>query len=189
MNNFKKINVYLTLMYKEYKIKINDSEISIDSIIGIDLDFNQNNIIFSYNALAFSKFGDLSFRYKLKGLTENWVYTRNRKASFLQLSPGEYEFQIETQNEFGDWLGYDKAIVFIINKPYWKTAWFIGGILLLVLLTLGGILYYYISNLKTEKTTLEILPGCCTDIILHSKAKKNKEGRRQRKTNTPGMPH
>jgi len=120
-----------------------------------NLTYNQNNITFHYTALAFNQYGNIDYRYRIKGISDPWVYTKQRKVNFASILPGTYTFELEVQNEFGDWVRLDLLPKFTINKPYWKTWWFIGGGLLLGLFLISSILYYYISNLKREKAFLE----------------------------------
>jgi len=120
-----------------------------DSIeFGHQLQYDQNNIVFEYTALEYNQFGDLSYRYRLNGQFSNWIYTKHRQATFMQVLPGNYTFELEVQNEFGDWISLEQPPAFTIGKPYWKTWWFIGSSILMSLFIIGSILYYYISNLQ-----------------------------------------
>jgi len=121
----------------------------------ISLRYDSNTFTFYYTAIAFNKFGDLKYRYKLEGLSNNWVYTKERKTTFIQLNPGEYTFHLQVQNEQGKWINLGLKPHFNIKPPYWTTWWFIGGGVLLSLLLIGGILFYYIRNIRKEKTFIE----------------------------------
>ncbi len=120
-----------------------------------DLEYNQNNITFYFTALSYSQYGDINYRYRLIGLFDNWIYTKERKVVFMSLEQGEYQFELESQNEYGDWVKLNNSYYFTINKPYWNTWWFIGGIASIILFVISGALFYYISNLKKEKLFLE----------------------------------
>ena len=120
-----------------------------------DLEYNQNNIRIYYTGISYSQYGDINYRYRLVGLFDNWIYTKERKVVFMSLEQGDYQFELESQNENGEWVSLDIPPVFTINKPYWTTWWFIGGGVLLSLLLIGGILFYYIRNIRKEKTFIE----------------------------------
>ena len=113
--------------------------------------YDNNNIEFEFTALEYSKFGDIEYRYRLKGLSKEWVYTKERKANFLQLPSGDYLFELQAQNERGEWVSLKESPSFTIEKPYWETWWF----RLLIVGIIGYIIYYYVSNLKREKSLLE----------------------------------
>ena len=115
------------------------------------LDYDQNNITIFYTALSYNQFGNIEYRYRLKGLSDQWIYTKERKAIFNGIASGDYSFELEVKNEFGNWSTLEKELKFNILKPYWKTWWF----RVLILGMIGSIIYYYISNLKREKNLLE----------------------------------
>lgn len=115
------------------------------------LDYDRNNITFHYSAIAFNLYGQVNYRYKLNGFSDEWVYTKERKASFLQLPSGDYQFELEVQDEQGSWFKLDYKPSFIINKPYWETWWF----RLITLGLIGAFGYYHISNLKKERAYLK----------------------------------
>ncbi len=119
------------------------------------LRYDNNTLTFYYTAITFNRFGDIKYRYKLEGLSDNWVYTKDRKATFIQLNPGEYMFHLQVQDEEGKWIKLEVKPYFYIKKPYWRTWWFIGIVILLGVLITGGILYYYITNLNKEKIFIE----------------------------------
>ena len=89
------------------------------------------------------------------GLSDDWIYTQERKATYLKLPSGKYNFEVEVRNEFGNWIRANNQLGFNIDKPYWKKWWFILGGILVGLSIIGGVVYYYISNLKKEKTFVE----------------------------------
>lgn len=115
------------------------------------LKYDQNDITFYFSALSYNQFGDIQYRYRLNGLSDQWIYTKERKAIFIGLSPGEYRFELEANNEFGDWISLEELPTFTIAKPYWKSVWF----QLLILTTVALIILYYTSNLRREKGLLE----------------------------------
>ena len=118
----------------------------------IILRYDSNNITFHFTAIAFNKLGNVRYRYKLEGLSNEWEYTRERRVSFLQLSPNEYQFYLEVQDEYGNWIALNEQLSFTIEKPYWETWWF----RLIIIGIIGYIIYYYISNLKKERTFLKL---------------------------------
>ncbi len=120
-----------------------------------EFDYDENDITVTYTALEFNRYGNINYRYRLKGLSNNWISTKERKAVFTGVIPGHYIFELDVQNEYGDWISLEHPPEFTIRKPYWKTWWFIGSITLIGILIIGGALYYYISNLKKEKVFLE----------------------------------
>ena len=55
-------------------------------------------------------------------------------ASYTQLNPGEYTFEVKAANSDGHWNRQIKQLVIYIAPPFWQTWWFkllLGSILLL----------------------------------------------------------
>ena len=119
------------------------------------LDYNENNLMFSFIGVLPGKVSNIHYKYRLNGLSEEWIHTTERKATFLKVEPGKYTFELEAEDEFGNWVRLEDPIVLKIDQPVWLKWWFITGAICIILLVIGGILYYYISNLKKEKAFLE----------------------------------
>ncbi len=136
---------------RKFPIFITHSSVNKSLVLEPQLAYNENNIEFEFTAIEYNKYGNIDYRYRLKGLSDHWIYTKDRKASFLNLQPGTYSFELEAQNEKGKWEPSQNRSHFKINKPIWETWWFRS----LILGVLGYMIYYYISKLKQEKRLLE----------------------------------
>jgi LytS/YehU family sensor histidine kinase len=64
----------------------------------------------------------------------SWIYTLDPRSNFSNLSPGSYRFEVQAQDEEGQW-SEATHWEFTILPPWWQTAWF----RLLVLAVLGGL--------------------------------------------------
>ncbi len=145
---------------KVYKLPIKITQLSVNNedhkISEMDtFNYDQNNIVFSFIAISPKKFSKINYKYCLRGLSDEWIETTERKATFFKIEPGSYEFDLQAEDEFGNWIKAESIPKIYIDKPYWKKWWFISGSLLCGILILGGILYYYIRNLKKEKLFVE----------------------------------
>lgn len=112
-------------------VSVNDSLITMGS--EIELTYDQNRVEFTYLGISFKKGNSLKYRYKLKGLKEDWVYTRNRSALYNSLPPGNYTFTAQVQNDAEEW-GEEASVDFVILPPFWKTWWFRTSLLAAFLL-------------------------------------------------------
>lgn len=132
----------------DFKVNNEDVEFDNNTII---LNYEQNNIDIYYTGISYKTFGNLEYRFRLNGLSEDWFYTKERKANFLNLEGKDYLFELQVKNDFGKWQSNSKMISFKILTPYWKSWWFITLLSLMVIFVLGGVIYYYIRNIKNEK--------------------------------------
>jgi ligand-binding sensor domain-containing protein len=124
-------------------------------------DYSENFISFRYEGVNFANPEMLHYRYKLEGYNDNWTVTNDESATFPQLPDGEYTFHVQASlnSNFTDYGG--GVYTFTVNKPYWKKAWFIVGLLLLIV---GGIYIYQrirernltkVAQLQSERMKFE----------------------------------
>jgi len=102
-------------------LKINDSVF--DFSREILLKHFQCNIFITYDGISFKEGDQLTYEYRLLGLGEKWVTTRDRMLNFPKLQPGEYQLQIRC----GSGKGTDndhQSIFFTILPPFWETLEF-----------------------------------------------------------------
>lgn len=141
-----------SLFYKEYNI--NDkyqNHIILDKSIAytdtLFLKYNENVIGISFSALDYSNPKNIDYAYRLKGFNNQWVYTDayHKYASYTNLAPGNYIFQIKSTNADRVWTNNTKNLFIIIEPAFWQQFWF--KIALIVLLFVS--IYFYI-RLRTR---------------------------------------
>lgn len=136
--------VYITGFRLDNKIvTAGDSTRVLDSAIEIKkrvvLKYDQNLISFTFAALNFINSENNQYAYRLVGFNKNWVYTNasNRVATYTNLDPGKYIFEVRASNNDGIWNGTPVRIYLVITPPYWQTWWFKT----LIVLVATGIIY------------------------------------------------
>ena len=81
------------------------------------------------------------YRYKLEGFNNGWITTDGvtRKATYTNLDPGEYVFQVIASNGDGIWSQQGVKLKIRILPPFWKSGWanFIYSVLALAGLILA----------------------------------------------------
>lgn len=105
----------------------------------IVLRYDQNIISFTFAALNFIHPENNQYAYRLIGFNKNWIYTDalNRVASYTNLDPGTYTFEVKGSNNDGVWNEIPTRLELIITPPYWQTWWFKA----LIALVAAGIIY------------------------------------------------
>ena len=126
-------------------ITINDERVNKSNLEVLSLKHNENNINFSYNALAFNDPSSIKFRYRLDDLSE-WFYPHNYSNNIYlsSLNSGDYNFQLSATDGSGEWT-LPIEWPFIIKAVYWKSWWFFLTIIFLIG-TSGFIFYRYRMN-------------------------------------------
>jgi ligand-binding sensor domain-containing protein/two-component sensor histidine kinase len=107
---------------------------------GFVLPHADNDVRIEYVGISYRSAGDITYRYSLKGLNDNWQTTRETFVSYPSLPSGDYELQLKAINKFG---GGSEIIrlPFSIEKLLWEKNWF----RVLALLIIGGIAWFFVS--------------------------------------------
>ncbi len=89
----------------------------------IELPYDEDMVSFSFAGLDFMNGSKLSYAYRLKGYNDNWIQTKDRVASFTNLEPGDYTFEVKSTNGDGVWSETPTSVSINIKPPLWATWW------------------------------------------------------------------
>jgi sensor histidine kinase YesM len=117
---------------------------------------------YSYNSSFTFKFHLISFKddipskliYKLEGYNKDWNANESGEINYTNLTNGEYKLLVYVKNSSGVKSSLI-SIPFTVNKPFFKTSWFITLIVLLVFFIsyiIYRITYYFINKREVNKT-------------------------------------
>eukprot|EP01133_Synstelium_polycarpum_P011680 gene11680-13639_t len=106
----------------------------------ITLKYNQNVFTIAFAALEYSNAAKIKYAYQLKGFSEEWLSadSKDRKATFTNLSPGTYTLLVKAANEDGVWTPEPLKLMVRVLPPFWLTNWAYAC----YLLVFAGILVY-----------------------------------------------
>jgi ligand-binding sensor domain-containing protein len=130
----------------------------ISQIENVTINHEHSFFSIEFTAMEFMAPNKIQYAYKLDGFDKEWVEIGNRNfASYTNLNPGKYSFQVKATNRDGFWGNQIASITIVINPPFWQTWWFSTLILLLI----GGLIYfahrYRLSqSLKIERLRTKI---------------------------------
>lgn len=148
--------VYITdFMVFNKKILIGDKDAPLTSDISftgkIELSYKQSTFSFDFAALNYTASENNQYAYKLERWDKEWIYAgKEKKASYTNVSPGQYTFRVKASNNDGVWNEEGRSISITIVPPFWATWWF-RSLALLVLAT-GVVLFYrFKRNLEVQK--------------------------------------
>ena len=174
---------YLTTAEGIYKIPMNESGIEsppkgyLDAFIvnnkdtlktgNVTLPYYKNDLQFILSSPGFYDPGNVSFRYRIAGVDDDWQTTRSgqRMLRYASLLPGNYTFEAYAVNNKGIMQKQKIAFSITINKPWWKQAWFFTLLVLLI----AGLSYFLVESriqqlLKVEKVRRTISTDLHDDI-------------------------
>ena len=139
-------------------VQIGDKLIQHPGDIGTTYD--QNSIQIHLSFLDFNSGGRIRFKYRLKGIDDDWRISSSNRISYSSLPPGHYVFEaigLASNN-----LASNQPASFDLHvRPlYWQTLWFRTLFILLILAILGYILWNYrekkIRKLQFDKKVGEL---------------------------------
>lgn len=106
----------------------------------ITLKYDENYLSFEFSSLSYDAPKKNQYAYRMIGVNERWTLTDLRRyATFTNLSPGEYLFQVKGSNNDGLWNEAGVSLRISILPPWWGTLWFrIGMFLIFVGAVAGG---------------------------------------------------
>ncbi len=91
----------------------------------LTLDYTQNMISLDFAALDFTNPERNCFQYRLLGLSEEWIpCAGTQRATFTNLSPGQYVFEVTGRNARGVASTDPARLRISIIPPFWQTQWF-----------------------------------------------------------------
>ena len=121
----------------------------------LTLTHKQAIVTIEFAALNFIHANKNQYRYKLDGYDTEWVNSgTNRKATYTNISPGEYTFMVQGSNNNGIWNNEATIMKITILPPFWLTWWFKT---LFVLLLASGTSLMFSLRIRTIKRKAALL--------------------------------
>ncbi len=122
----------------------------------IELAYGDNVLSFEFAVLDYVNPSKNQYAYKLDGFDDDWVEAGNRRfATYTNLDPGIYTFQVRGANSAGIWNETGTSISLTVAPPFWETWWFTMA----MILAGGGVLYagykLRVRGIKAQSRKLE----------------------------------
>ena len=141
----------------------------------LTLAHTQSVFSFEFAALSYTLQEKNQYAYKLEGFDKDWnMVGTQRKATYTNLDPGEYIFQVRASNNDGVWNNEGISIKIHITPPFWLTWWFR---IMLLGLGIGASVAFFkfrIKNIKRQKIKLQQQVSIQTDQLVHFAAEERK---------------
>ena len=120
-------------------------------------EYNQNNISIEYTGLWYTHPDLVTYRYRVKGYSNDWIPTRDRIVTFPNLPPGTYTFEVMAGLEGQFRHAAMASYTFRVRKALWKELWFqltvvvFLAIFIIVFIRDRDIRFRRMESLKKEK--------------------------------------
>lgn len=119
----------------------------------ITLKPDQNIFAISYGAIEYRYPDEVRYAVWLKGFHKDWQQVGDkREASFTNLDPGSYTFQVKVQNHHGFWSKTPRSLIIRVLPPWYRTWW---AYTLWTVMLLGTIYWFYRFQLNRQLVEAE----------------------------------
>lgn len=126
-----------------------------DIFSGQTLPPRAGSLDFHYAALGFRSENAIQFRYRLKGLSDEWSDPRTyRPVTFGSLGGGDYVFEVQARLPRGSWGGEAASFSFEVRPAFWETFWF--WLLSVIVAALGVVLFVRLRLRRSEVRRREL---------------------------------
>ncbi|MCC6391732.1 MAG: response regulator [Bryobacterales bacterium] len=125
-----------------------------DLAVPVILRYEHRSANFNFSTLSFSQNQSVRFRYRLKGLDNAWVETRDREAVFPNLAPGDYKFEVQA-GAGGTWNPNGDVFQFRVEPPWWRRRWFLAVLAIAALLLISRLFHGRMHAIRKRREDLE----------------------------------
>lgn len=143
-------------------VSIADKVHFISSDTTLNLEPDENSIVFKYGLFTDPIAYPHYFEYRLAGFDKAWKKTDLAyQASYSHLPSGRYTFEVVARGRNNDWVSQPNKISFVIKTPFYKTTLFYIALISTILILLFLFYRYRISqynkvmNLESKAQLLE----------------------------------
>lgn len=127
---------------------------SIPAKPGMQIAANVTALAIEYTATCLAAPQRVRFRYRLIGEDADWIDAGTRRsASFSDLDPGQYRFELLAANEDGVWNSQPAVLEFTIARAFYQTWWFRA---LVAVAVLGCLYMAYAIRLRQVSSQIRI---------------------------------
>lgn len=114
----------------------------------VELKYYQNSFSFDFITTNYLQPAKNRFRYRLVGFNEEWAETDYvGRATYTNLSPGDYVFEVKGANNDGVWNETPTRLQITIHPPLWTTWWAFAG----YAAVLSLVVYYLYTNAASRR--------------------------------------
>ncbi|WP_224999024.1 two-component regulator propeller domain-containing protein [Cesiribacter sp. SM1] len=150
-------------------------ERSISQTEELDLSYEDYSFTLHFSPVTYNQQKSISYAYFLENLDSEWQYTTSERrfVHYTNLAPGNYVLKVKASYDGVNWPEEAKILKINIAAPWWETAWFRIGVLVLIASLLYSIYKVRVSFFKQQQKKLEALVSLRTAELKKSNLEVN----------------
>lgn len=159
-NNYVPPIVLTDLQIANRSVRVAEADSPLSSSIHttghLRLDHTQSAFSLTYAALNYRASQDNQYAYRLLGFDSRWHRVGNRRlATYTNLDPGEYFFEVKGSNNDGVWNLEGRRLRITVLPPLWRTWWAYTLYAAGLLLVMAWFIYSQKRKVAHERQLLE----------------------------------
>jgi signal transduction histidine kinase/ligand-binding sensor domain-containing protein/DNA-binding NarL/FixJ family response regulator len=117
---------------------------------------SDKSLSIEFSALDYALESQAQYSYRLKGFDDAWVTVPSNRnnATYTNLYPGKYVFQLRYAPDGKHWLARTEELTIVVNPYFYKTPWFLLSVLFVILFGGYRILRWRYQALKRQQNLL-----------------------------------
>ncbi|MGB3544704.1 two-component regulator propeller domain-containing protein, partial [Rubrivirga sp.] len=134
------------------------------------LPFDKNHLSFEFSGVSFDDPHSVQYQFSLEGFDETWSPpTTDRRATYANLPPGDYTFQVRARNGTGPWSEVAAPLRVMVVPAWWDEGWVRGlvGLTLFSGVVAGG--RWQATRHRRQRAALEDAVAERTADLVHEK--------------------
>jgi signal transduction histidine kinase/ligand-binding sensor domain-containing protein/CheY-like chemotaxis protein len=148
-------------------------EKNINDLDTIIFNYKDNKINIEFSSLDYSDTTQNKYAYRLLGFNDNWELTSatNRHATYTNLKPGKYTFELKSANKYGQWSSDIKSLSLNILPAPWFSIWAYILYFVMTILSVWGFVHYKAISAEKKAKKLEAIIVSRTNELNSQKKK------------------
>lgn len=133
---------------------------------GVELPPGSVPLSVRYTAMTLLNADRVRFRYRMEGLTHDWVDAgRSREASFPALPHGNYRFRVSASTDGRQWSELAQPLPITVKPYVYQTRWFMALAVLGTLVAIGALFRLRTHTLRLRHAEMERLVALRTEEL------------------------
>ncbi len=155
---------------------------TINAATGLTLAHLDQVLSLEFTALDYRAPNAARYRYRLVGFESDWVEvdSERRRATYTNLDPGSYTFEIQAANGEGVWGADTRRLRITVVPPWWLTWWFYLLVGALLLATVAGGVGLRLRGEERQRRRLEAEVAARTAALATANASLERQVRLER---------
>ncbi len=130
-------------------------EKTVKPLAGLTAGYHDLPMLVKFAGLSFVDESAVHFRYRLRGVSDEWVETDQRQALYHNLPAGAYTFEVLACSPRGVWSRQPAGFAFRVLPPWWQSWWAVAVMVALMAAGARLIWIWRVAQLKREQQRLE----------------------------------